>query len=107
MNANWGNAEAETNYQRPISDAPSAPSPTTRPLSIAPVQFPITAQQSRAAPPELRFVRNPPPNATVLSPGDARIGGRPCFRCNGSGRIPVFIFDTERCPSCKGLGRVF
>ncbi|KAJ7591377.1 hypothetical protein C8J56DRAFT_935348 [Mycena floridula] len=49
----------------------------------------------------------PPQGSLVLQPGDPRIGGRQCWRCDGLGSISVFIFETERCSVCNGLGRVF
>ncbi|KAG8852766.1 hypothetical protein FRB91_005972 [Serendipita sp. 411] len=44
---------------------------------------------------------------TTFTPGDARIGGRRCVKCDGTGRIRVFILESERCNMCGGLGRVF
>ena len=35
-----------------------------------------------------------------------RIGGRPCYRCGGSGQILGF-FDNDTCQVCRGIGRVF
>ncbi|KAH9926906.1 uncharacterized protein B0H18DRAFT_1004414 [Fomitopsis serialis] len=36
-------------------------------------------------PPTVRLADNPPPGATVMRPGDPRLGGRLCWRCGGSG----------------------
>ncbi|EJD00065.1 uncharacterized protein FOMMEDRAFT_136190 [Fomitiporia mediterranea MF3/22] len=47
----------------------------------------------------------PPPGATVVNPGDARIGGRLCWRCDGTGTVSFLIFDIEQCPVCRGVGR--
>ncbi|KLO06526.1 hypothetical protein SCHPADRAFT_687519 [Schizopora paradoxa] len=49
----------------------------------------------------------PPPGATVVRPGDPRIGGRLCWRCGGDGMVSFLIFDLETCPICRGVGRVF
>ncbi|KAL7415788.1 hypothetical protein BDY24DRAFT_382225 [Mrakia frigida] len=48
----------------------------------------------------------PPPGAIVYQPGDPRIGGRPCYRCGGSGQILGF-FENDTCQVCRGIGRVF
>jgi hypothetical protein len=42
---------------------------------------------------------------TVVKPGDPRIGGILCPRCNGRGMVHFFL-DLERCQTCNGLGRV-
>lgn len=41
----------------------------------------------------------------VVKPGDPRIGGILCPRCNGRGMVHFFL-DLERCQTCNGLGRV-
>ena len=43
----------------------------------------------------------------VLRPGDARIGGRLCWRCGGSGTTSFLIFDEQTCSICNGIGRTF
>ncbi|WWC90683.1 uncharacterized protein L201_005619 [Kwoniella dendrophila CBS 6074] len=50
-----------------------------------------------------------PPGALVVGPGDPRIGGRPCYKCGGSGRESDFLFgfDVGRCYTCQGVGRIF
>lgn len=48
-----------------------------------------------------------PGSGIVYEPGDPRIGGRLCIRCHGTGRIRVFILETETCNLCGGVGRVF
>lgn len=47
------------------------------------------------------------PNApqVVVRPGDMRIGGYLCPRCNGKG-LTHFFLDQETCRVCHGLGRV-
>jgi hypothetical protein len=47
-----------------------------------------------------------PPGATVYRPGDPRIGGDLCWRCNGKGTMNIFI-DIINCPICNGCGRTF
>ena len=37
-----------------------------------------------------------PIGATVVMPGDPRIGGRLCWQCGGRGVTPFLIFDEER-----------
>jgi hypothetical protein len=49
----------------------------------------------------------PPRGATVVLPGDPRIGGSPCWRCNGRGTTSVLFFDRETCSVCGGVGRLF
>ncbi|KAI5117339.1 hypothetical protein M0805_001944 [Coniferiporia weirii] len=71
----------------------------SNPASPQPVQTPY---------PQLGFMQGrPPPGSTVVLPGDARIGGRLCWRCDGDGTVSFLIFDVERCPVCNGLGRTF
>ena len=53
------------------------------------------------------YIRAPPPGATVVRPGDPRIGGRLCWRCGGSGVTSFLIFDEQTCTVCNGLGRTF
>jgi len=48
-----------------------------------------------------------PPGATVVRPGDPRIGGNLCWRCGGSGLISFLIFDQTTCTVCSGVGRTF
>jgi hypothetical protein len=48
----------------------------------------------------------PPPGALVVRPGDARLGGAPCWRCGGTGVVRFVVFE-ERCGSCGGVGRVW
>lgn len=57
--------------------------------------------------PSSGLVHRPPPGSLVVKPGDPRIGGRLCWRCDGSGVVSFLIFDEERCPVCNGAGRVF
>ena len=129
-NADWEgnvNGTGGTNYQRPISDPPPipqlstlAPSPSSahsRPSSAtgslrgdqlmttnantnAPAVVPIVPRMQHSR----RSSRST--TTTVVQPGDPRIGGRICWKCNGAGEVTVFIFDRERCRVCGGVGRV-
>ncbi|KAK0232904.1 hypothetical protein IW262DRAFT_1327509 [Armillaria fumosa] len=50
---------------------------------------------------------NQAPRGSVVYPtGDPRIGGRLCWRCEGSGLIS-FLFLEDNCPVCGGIGRTF
>ncbi|CAB11510.1 Proline/serine-rich protein C17A5.10 [Schizosaccharomyces pombe] len=53
---------------------------------------------------DVQFSR-PPPGALVVYPGDPRIPGRVCGNCKGSGQLD-FIFFTEICPVCNGVGKI-
>ncbi|KAH9964307.1 hypothetical protein BJV74DRAFT_870537 [Russula compacta] len=48
----------------------------------------------------------PPSGATVVMPGDPRIGGRLCWQCGGRGTTPFLIFDELPCETCGGIGRL-
>ncbi|KIK67861.1 hypothetical protein GYMLUDRAFT_796932 [Collybiopsis luxurians FD-317 M1] len=48
----------------------------------------------------------PPPGVVVYAPGDPRLGGRLCWRCDGDGIIGGFLFE-EQCSVCGGVGRTF
>ncbi|CAG7847209.1 SubName: Full=Uncharacterized protein {ECO:0000313/EMBL:CCA66785.1} [Serendipita indica DSM 11827] len=127
----WNNP-VETNFQRPISDftqggpPPSrhlAPQATGGPPSTQPYLSPRSppggypgnsAQRSPARaisgpsrPPPQWANTTPSGRRVVYEPGDPRIGGRLCVRCHGSGRVRVFILDSEVCSMCGGIGRVF
>ena len=43
----------------------------------------------------------------MLAPGDARLGGRLCWRCGGRGTTSFLIFDEQTCGVCNGVGRTF
>lgn len=60
-----------------------------------------------STPSNIRVASNPPPGATVVRPGDPRIGGRLCWRCGGSGTTTFIIFDEMPCSVCDGVGRTF
>ncbi|ODQ80514.1 hypothetical protein BABINDRAFT_166132 [Babjeviella inositovora NRRL Y-12698] len=107
-------------FHRPITSSSSGghynppaqkPAPAPRPPQhiYAPTYVP--------APPVIQYVPQvhyqpvfypPPPRPRVVRPGDPSIGGRLCWRCNGSGRVMgMFLFDDEICYTCNGVGRVF
>ncbi|KAJ3923527.1 hypothetical protein F5877DRAFT_63176 [Lentinula edodes] len=48
----------------------------------------------------------PPPGSVVYAPGDPRLGGTLCWRCDGDGSIGGFLFQ-EQCHVCGGLGRTY
>lgn len=61
-----------------------------------------------SVPPSISYAQGrPPPGATVVQPGDSRIGGRLCWRCGGDGTVSFLIFDVTSCPVCNGIGRTF
>jgi hypothetical protein len=82
---------------RPQSYPPATPGPYVSPLQDPNVQ--IRALSPYGAP--------PPRNAVVYSSGDPRLGGRLCWRCEGTGTISLFLFDSTTCFVCGGVGRVF
>ena len=130
-------ANAGTNLQRPLPSfsTPSSTSSSHRPssslseLNVSPPPlhpavnraastsrtyvrpqngFPPASWTGSSAPPlRAQVTPAPPPGATVVRPGDSRIGGRLCWRCGGSGVTSLFIFDEQTCPVCNGLGRTF
>ncbi|KAH9956998.1 hypothetical protein BC827DRAFT_1228078 [Russula dissimulans] len=93
----WGGQGSESSqqgrsFQRPL---PSFQPPQARPR---PPPMPVPMPISPGA--------VPPPGATVVMPGDARIGGRLCWRCGGRGVTPFLIFDELPCETCGGIGRL-
>ncbi|KAF5341182.1 hypothetical protein D9611_006080 [Ephemerocybe angulata] len=46
--------------------------------------------------------RRPPPGAVVYGAGDARLGGRRCWRCEGQGTVSFMLIDREQCPIDQG-----
>ncbi|KAH7106152.1 hypothetical protein BKA62DRAFT_352295 [Auriculariales sp. MPI-PUGE-AT-0066] len=101
-----GHSHSQIQLQRPLSHIPPpqqhlASSPAT---PYAPAGFPgASALHQRQFMP-VRMPSNA--GATVVRPGDPRIGGRLCYRCSGEGTISMFIFDTTKCPACGGIGRI-
>ncbi|KAF7320651.1 hypothetical protein HMN09_00149900 [Mycena chlorophos] len=43
----------------------------------------------------------------AFSPGDPRLGGTPCWRCDGRGSVSFLLFDSAPCRVCGGVGRVY
>ena len=65
-----------------------------------------SASQSPLSGPSAQYARSPPAGATIVRPGDPRIGGQLCWRCGGRGSTAFFIFD-DTCNVCNGVGRTF
>ncbi|KAF8584218.1 hypothetical protein K439DRAFT_1660834 [Ramaria rubella] len=57
--------------------------------------------------PPVAMVQHPPVGSVAYQPGDPRIGGRLCWRCDGRGGMSILFFDWETCGVCGGVGRVF
>ncbi|KAH9018003.1 hypothetical protein EDB84DRAFT_1276362 [Lactarius hengduanensis] len=94
-------------YGKPFSSI-LASSPTTPAYPIArPPPPPAFPQPPPSRNMLLPYGSVPPPGATVVMPGDTRIGGRLCWRCGGHGTTPFLIFDEMPCETCGGVGRLF
>jgi hypothetical protein len=119
LSADWeGNANGTggTNYQRPISDPPpvpgaytSAPSASPAPAHSRTLSDAGLSRSNRATtsgPLSPQYMVATPRGSTVVRPGDPRIGGRRCWRCDGTGVVTMFFFDQAPCRACGGLGRV-
>lgn len=77
-------------------------------LPTAPYLSPLhRGDMSAMSGPSARYTSGPPPGATVVQPGDPRIGGHLCWRCGGKGTTSFLIFDVETCSVCNGIGRTF
>ena len=91
------------------------------PAGVNPPQHPIHHNQGYQPPPlppqpsirPLTRYQHAPANATVLPPGDPRLGGRQCPGCGGRGReaprglLELMFDDDTTCRMCRGIGRVF
>ncbi|KIY51942.1 hypothetical protein FISHEDRAFT_70436 [Fistulina hepatica ATCC 64428] len=92
---------------------PSAPSGRYSPVSSYPPRpasmYPPSAQHTGSRGPDFRVSYYPPPPGSVAyAAGDPRIGGRLCWRCDGSGTVSMlFGLDSSTCPTCNGIGRTF
>ncbi|KAF8917546.1 hypothetical protein CPB85DRAFT_1374086 [Mucidula mucida] len=92
------NAPGRDTLQRPLPVLPpphlNRPPPPQPPWQRGPTIMPVNgyphAQQ----------------NSIVYSPGDPRIGGRLCWRCDGRGLVSL-LFLEDSCPVCGGIGRLF
>ncbi|KAJ4479356.1 hypothetical protein J3R30DRAFT_3289137 [Lentinula aciculospora] len=89
-------------------------SSTTRP-SPPTGSYPPYSRPSIPPPPNIQMIPGghsaygppqPPPGSVVYGPGDPRLGGRLCWRCDGDGMIGAFLFQ-EQCSVCGGLGRTY
>ncbi len=90
---------------RPGSSAYAGPN--MLPIAGGSIPMPPYQDRSPLAASGVQYARAPPPGATVVRPGDPRIGGRLCWRCGGSGVTSFLIFDEQTCTICNGLGRTF
>lgn len=91
---------------RPQSIPPSTQSELEKLVKNKPKPKPINSNVVKLPPGATvlpRYTNAPTP--MVVQPGDPRIGGIPCPRCNGRGMVHFFL-DLERCSNCNGLGRV-
>ncbi|KAJ7486868.1 hypothetical protein FB451DRAFT_1168248 [Mycena latifolia] len=101
--AGLGAGHASSTFQRPLPRiyAPPVPPPGVN-------QF---APPGAYPPPPGNVNGNgnayPPPPAAIYPPGDARLGGMPCWRCSGRGTVSFLVFETVPCGACRGVGRVF
>ncbi|OJA13167.1 hypothetical protein AZE42_06221 [Rhizopogon vesiculosus] len=48
----------------------------------------------------------PVPHAVAVRSGDPRLGGRLCWKCRGTGTLPLLIIDVRPCSECGGIGRI-
>ncbi|KAF8512344.1 hypothetical protein JB92DRAFT_2929033 [Gautieria morchelliformis] len=96
----------------------SFPAPHSPPFHPPPPRHPGHPQMYHppSAPPVIHqpphIIQGPPPppmmgTGVVYQPGDPRIGGRLCWRCNGRGGESFLFFDWQTCTVCRGAGRVF
>ncbi|KAF8489973.1 hypothetical protein F5888DRAFT_1743414 [Russula emetica] len=98
-------------FQRPLpafkppQAQAQAPPPPPMPGNYPPPS-PSGMQSRNSRPMPMPFGGVPPPGSTVVMPGDARIGGRLCWRCGGRGTTPFLIFDEMTCETCGGIGRL-
>lgn len=96
-------------FQRPLP-AFKAPQAQAQPPPPPPMpgSYPSSSgmQSPNSLPMPTPFRGVPPPGSTVVMPGDARIGGRLCWRCGGRGTTPFLIFDEMTCETCGGIGRL-
>lgn len=97
-------------FQRPLPAFNPPPQVRPPPPQPMPGMYPPSSPTG-ATNPNLRVVpmpdgNMPPVGATVVMPGDPRIGGRLCWRCGGRGVTPFLIFDEETCDTCGGIGRL-
>ncbi|KIJ65403.1 hypothetical protein HYDPIDRAFT_174870 [Hydnomerulius pinastri MD-312] len=129
----WSSTSSDPRMQRPLSKfvpphlAGAGPSsrgavgysspPPQHPQSLHsrsvsqpnfPTHPPSTGPSYYVTNPLLSMDRTPPvPHAISVPPGDPRLGGRLCMRCEGSGVRTLLLFDITGCDVCGGVGRVW
>ncbi|KAH0583244.1 hypothetical protein H2248_011123 [Termitomyces sp. 'cryptogamus'] len=112
-------SKTQTTFQRPLPDLlrsrwqrPQAPAP------LPPTPLPFQPQHQRIplpggygytpAPTTCVYASGRrPPNAVVYTAGDPRLGGRPCWNCDGKGSVSLLFLGSEVCEVCSGVGRVW
>ncbi|KAJ7636161.1 hypothetical protein B0H17DRAFT_1217158 [Mycena rosella] len=98
-------AHVSLSFQRPLPHTYAPPpcrstrTPRGCRYAAPPVHGTTYPGSSRAYPPA-------PPHA-IYPPGDAHLGGAPCWRCAGCGTVSFLVFETVPCGVCRGVGRVF
>ncbi|KAI0053225.1 hypothetical protein FA95DRAFT_944154 [Auriscalpium vulgare] len=118
-NASQGN-RTKWSFQKPLPDLRGPPQASTSASSsyltppgtahrrsVSQPQGPPPLNRAPSRPVAVLPGMRPPPGATVVMPGDPRIGGQLCWRCGGRGMTPFLIFDELPCETCGGVGRVF
>lgn len=91
---------------RPQTVPPATSAELERLVKHKPKPKPINPNVVKLPPGTTVMPRYPTTQApVVVQPGDPRIGGVLCPRCNGRGMVHFFL-DLERCTQCNGLGRV-
>lgn len=91
---------------RPQTTPPATKAELERLVKHRPAPNPINTNVVKLPPGATVMPTGPRVQApTVVKPGDPRIGGILCPKCNGRGMVHFFL-DLERCSKCNGLGRV-
>lgn len=86
---------------------PQFSSYTGRPPHAVPPQAPAPyGQHLYVYNPIIGMGQTPPvPHAVPVRPGDPRLGGQMCWKCRGTGTLPLLIIDVRPCSVCGGIGR--
>ncbi|KAI6112528.1 hypothetical protein F5141DRAFT_1107808 [Pisolithus sp. B1] len=93
-------------HLRSVSEPPSLPplSPSFTPIPTPRGNGPSYYIYN----PLLGMGSSPPvPHAQPIPPGDPRLGGQLCLKCEGTGVNAVLLFDLAACQRCGGVGRVW
>lgn len=91
---------------RPKTVPPSTKAELERLVKHKPQPKPINSNVVKLPPGTMAYSRNPMTSQPLMvQPGDPRIGGVLCPKCNGRGLVHFFL-DLERCTKCNGLGRI-